>query len=77
MCGGRPKATSYDPEAEALKAAQKATIASNEDIAARRVRVNRDKLPSALTAGAGVQPASQSALTKLGAAGNPGTTGGA
>lgn len=76
MCGGRPKTSTVDPEAEALRAAQKAAIASNEDIAARKVRVSRDRLPSALVAAQG-NGGNQSALTKLGAGGNTGAnTGG-
>ena len=69
--GSRPKTSTYDPEAEALRAAQNATIASNQEIAARRVRVNRDSLPSALMLSQ--QNNKQSALTKLGSTGVTGT----
>jgi hypothetical protein len=47
MCGA-PKAVKSDPEGDALVAAAKATKAANADAAARKLRVGRDKVGSAL-----------------------------
>jgi hypothetical protein len=46
--GGRPKVVQSNPEEQARIAAEKAAIAANQETAARRVRVGRDRLPSAL-----------------------------
>lgn len=46
--GSRPKPVQSNPEEQARIAAEKAAIAANKESAARRVRVGRDRLPSAL-----------------------------
>lgn len=46
--GSRPKVVQSNPEEQARIAAEKAAIAANQETAARRVRVGRDRLPSAL-----------------------------
>lgn len=46
--GSRPKVVQSNPEEQARIAAEKAAIAANQEAAARRVRVGRDRLPSAL-----------------------------
>lgn len=62
MCGKPKVHRPASPEEQERKAAEKATIAANKDLAARRIHRNRDVLgaPSALTSSTykGVRPTS-------------------
>lgn len=60
--GSRPAPVQSNPEEQARIAAEQAALAANKESATRRVRVGRDRLPSALgqaasTLGGGTTPA--------------------